>query len=86
MYKLLNWFDNLVARFRMRNWKPSDNHCEMCAELPDRLIAHNTGDGWLFSWECPNYCGWEENFIYEWPFIRPSVWGHDLESVGFEVV
>jgi hypothetical protein len=80
--------DRLVARLRTRHWKPPEIVCGSCKELLDRKIVHHTGDGWLWAWECPNYCGFVEDdaFIKEWPWLRNYVWGKDWEALGFEVV
>jgi len=75
-----------IAYFVVSNWDPPDVWCDDCGELLDRKIAHNTGDGWLLAWECPNYCGSAEAFIEDWPFKRDYVWTKDLEAVGFEIV
>ena len=83
---IIESLDRLVARIRIRNWKSPDWLCGMCGEPYDRLVAHHTGDGWWYAWECTNYCGWNEDGPQEWPWIRSSVWGKDWEAVGVEVV
>ena len=79
-------FDRLIARIRIRKWIAPEKPCGSCGEFPDRLIAHHTGDGWLWAWECPNYCGWMEEFPSEWPWLRSFVWGRDWEAIGVEIV
>ena len=84
--RLLKEMDNFIASFSVARWVPPDVMCNDCGELLDRRIAIHTGDGWLFTWECPNYCGATETFIEEWPFKREWVTGDDLADVGIEVV
>jgi len=84
--RLLKEMDNFIASFSVARWEPPDVMCNDCGELLDRRIAIHTGDGWLFTWECPNYCGATETFIEEWPFKREWVTGDDLADVGIEVV
>lgn len=83
---ILHQIDNRIARARVKKWIPPDKPCSMCGELLDRVIAHNPGEEWSFAWECPNYCGWEEEFIMEWPFIRGYVWSKDISFLGIEVI
>jgi hypothetical protein len=87
IYKALTRFDREQAKSQVEDLKRPKLICT-CGRRVDRLIAHNTGDGWFVSWECPNYCGWAESEIPVgfWPWIRDEVWGDDWESVGVEVI
>lgn len=84
--RLLKEMDNFIASFSVARWIPPDVMCHDCGELLDRVTAVHTGDGWLFSWECPGYCGSTEAIIDDWPFKREWVTGKDLADVGIEVI
>jgi hypothetical protein len=63
--------------------------CSCCNEVMNKLCAYDTGDGWMFFWECKNNCGeTDEAGIEDWyPFLF-GAWSSekDLERAGIEVV
>jgi hypothetical protein len=87
---LLDEVDRLQAkRNRIRSsWNPGDPpKCECDSKEPMRLVAHDTGDGWVWHWDCD--CGHyfdEVRYEVEWPFIDDVANAADWELAGFEVV
>ncbi len=83
------WFQkNCPVHIPTRRPKPPTEPC-VCGKPFDRLIALDTGDGWMFLWECENYCGEcdPEGINDWWPFLF-GVWatGNQLERIGIEVL
>lgn len=65
---------------------PTVGMCLGCGGKFDVLSAINTGDGWLFMWECSGGCG--DGLDIEW---YPYWFGHyctsdDLEQLGIDVL
>lgn len=68
--------------------------CPDCHEVANKLTAVNTGEGWIFDWDCENGCGALEyegvrypNGKYWWPFLFGAVCNSDdLDKHGIEVV
>ena len=73
------------------DWKmpsPPFEKCESCGQ-PVKPHALDTGDGFLFFWDCSEGCclvGDQELFIDTWPFIEDVACVPDLEAAGFEFV
>ena len=80
------FFDILQAKIAVRKLIPPLGNCEICGKPYDKLVVHDTGDGWCPAWECDEYCGWGEHFIVGWFWWREWVWQQDWEAVGFEIV
>ena len=64
--------------------------CITCYQKP-RIFAHNTGDGWVFFWDCDEQHIIDRNgdssMIVGWfPFLFGWATGKDLERIGIEVV
>lgn len=60
--------------------------CPDCGEWRTKLCAIDTGDGWVFVWECENYCG-NDGYIENWfPFYFGWCNGKDLKRYGIEVL
>ena len=65
---------------------------EYTCDRPMSIKAYNTGDGWLFFWECDeesHECtDMEDNFIDKWYPFMFGVWctAKDLRRIGIEVV
>lgn len=90
---LLAEIDRLQAkRNRVRSdWSagepPKCDYDKCDSKEPMHLVAHNTGDGWVWHWHCD--CGYySDEAIYEieWPFIDDVANAADWEAAGFEVV
>ena len=65
--------------------------CSLC-HTDIKIYAYNTGDGWLFFWDCEqqhisNYGEENEFYIKDWfPFLFGWATGADLEKIGIEEV
>ena len=65
--------------------------CMWCGLPMNKLCAIDTGDGWLFEWECESFCGDspdDRNIIENWyPFLF-GAWSSDkdLMRIGIEVL
>ena len=80
-------------------WKlPDPPECPDCGHKAQAAV-HNTGDGWVWGWDCPNnecgsgpdpfcWCDGDPGVgeMYEWPFNEDWAQGTDWEAVGVDVV
>lgn len=75
-------------RIPRRMPEPPVARCPSCGLMANKMIAYDTGEGWSLQWECPNNCGYIEEYVEGWwPFLF-GVWAkpENLEKVGIEVV
>lgn len=77
--------DRVQARRKVSRWIPPKTRCDICGELPDRIIVIADVDEFHPMWECPNYDGWMEHYV-DWPFWRDWIHERDWRFVGAEVV
>lgn len=75
-------------KIRTRMPKPSI-YCSECGKLLNKIVAVDTGDGWLFEWQHENDCGTEDGLddLAKWYPFWFGVYcnRHDLEKLGIEV-
>lgn len=68
---------------------PKVRFCPECGQSVN-IMAINTGDGWEFFWDCPNYCqalDYADMSIEGWfPFVFGWATTKDLEQIGIVVV
>jgi hypothetical protein len=68
--------------------EPPDAACASCGKFINHICAHNTGDGWVFYWQCDDGCGEWDGYIEDWYPFWFGAWckGKDLERLGIEVM
>lgn len=60
--------------------------CEHCCTT-GKAIAHNTGDGWVWGWECECQRLLDDTMgDIDWPFVNDVANGEDWKLAGFELV
>lgn len=83
------WFaKNFPFKIPRKFPKPPGQICLMCDKPRNILVAVDSGDGWLFFWECEEGCGEADEPIENWYPFCFGVWckPKDLEKIGIEVV
>ena len=94
-YHFKDWFfENITPRLpKIATRKPDYPGMPICVDChkPPKIHACDTGDGWLFLWDCE--CGdtsdlrGDDSFLDGYfPFLFGWATGKDLERIGIEVV
>ena len=95
-YRFKEWFfENITPKLpkipmRKPDYPGMSDICRIC-DTDIKIRAYNTGDGWLFFWDCEEQHlvdgDSSDEYIDGWfPFLFGWATGKDLERIGIEVV
>ena len=94
-WRFKEWFfENITPKLpKIPTQKPIYPGAPICPEChaPPTIHAYNTGDGWMFFWDCDGQHivdrrGDKANIVGWFPFLFGWANGRDLEKIGIEVI